>query len=300
MDLKSLKTFIVVAETLNFSAAAKRLFISQPAVTKQIDRLEDELGYQLFKRNTRAVRLTPAGKNFYLTAQEVLIKLRSGIAQAKNLEQSNQESISIGYEDNLLNRKYLPLILKQLMHSFPQISFHLKQTTARSNQEKLLNGDVDLLFLIKSPNFQSAQIEFTSLYLTHFVCVISNQSSLAKKKIITVSDLQDQLILFLNPTVAPLEMSTMQDELIKQAAFSNYMYTDSPLTSCITIAANQDVIGIIPNIIPPKIGGTTVIPLDLQQHGHFSFGIAVKQNNKRRVLIERIKAKIIEFYKTIS
>ena len=68
MDIENLKCFLLVAENLSFVRAAEALYISQPAVTKQINALENELGTSLFIRSTRHVELTPAGMSFYKDA----------------------------------------------------------------------------------------------------------------------------------------------------------------------------------------------------------------------------------------
>ena len=72
MDLKVLKSFITVCETGNITRASERLFISQPALTRQIKDLEEEVGSILFDRSTRALSLTESGHLFYAKAQEIL------------------------------------------------------------------------------------------------------------------------------------------------------------------------------------------------------------------------------------
>ena len=66
MELRQLKYFLMVAKTLSFSEAAKRLYITQGTLSQQIKQLEDELGFQLFSRTSHSVALTEAGENFFL------------------------------------------------------------------------------------------------------------------------------------------------------------------------------------------------------------------------------------------
>ena len=80
MNTSQLQNFISIAQTLNYSAVAKSAYISQPALTKQINRLENELGVTLFDRSRQGVSLTYAGEEFYKFAVDIL----DGIKQAEN------------------------------------------------------------------------------------------------------------------------------------------------------------------------------------------------------------------------
>ena len=88
MNTSQLKNFISVAQTLNYSETAKSAYISQPALTKQINKLESELGVKLFDRSKHGVSLTYAGEEFYKYAVDIL----DGIRQAEN----RMDSISAG------------------------------------------------------------------------------------------------------------------------------------------------------------------------------------------------------------
>ena len=72
MPFTDLNNFRVLAEKLNFTTAAKALYMSQPSLSKSISRLESHLGFPLFERSTREVRLTPAGQSFYKDTVELI------------------------------------------------------------------------------------------------------------------------------------------------------------------------------------------------------------------------------------
>ncbi|MBO5199434.1 MAG: LysR family transcriptional regulator [Lachnospiraceae bacterium] len=83
MNIDSLQCFILVAENLSFARAAEAMYKSQPAVTKQINSLEAELGTALFIRSTRHVELTPAGMSFYKDAKDIVLNSQMAIDRAK-------------------------------------------------------------------------------------------------------------------------------------------------------------------------------------------------------------------------
>lgn len=112
MTIDNLKCFILVAENLSFARAAETLYISQPAVTKQINSLEQELGVTLFIRSTRHVELTPAGMSFYKDAKDIVLKSQMAIDRVQRLNTSFA-SIRIGLS-NPIALFYLSPILKKL------------------------------------------------------------------------------------------------------------------------------------------------------------------------------------------
>ena len=93
MTIDNLKCFILVAENLSFARAAEALYISQPAVTKQINALEHELGVTLFIRSTRHVELTPSGISFYKDAKDIVMKSQAAISRVQR-QYANSASIT--------------------------------------------------------------------------------------------------------------------------------------------------------------------------------------------------------------
>jgi DNA-binding transcriptional LysR family regulator len=82
VDLRLVRYFLVMAEELHFTVAARRLYVSQPALSNQIRRLENQLGAQLFDRSPRGVTLTAAGEAFLPHARNAIAAIRSGVADA--------------------------------------------------------------------------------------------------------------------------------------------------------------------------------------------------------------------------
>lgn len=119
MTIDNLKCFILVAENLSFARAAEALYISQPAVTKQINSLEHELGVTLFIRSTRHVELTPAGMSFYKDAKDIVLKSQMAVNRVQR-HNTTSNSIRIGLS-NPIALFYLSPILKKLSEAYPDI-----------------------------------------------------------------------------------------------------------------------------------------------------------------------------------
>lgn len=104
MEIRQLKYFAAVADTLNFSRAAETLFISQSALSKQIADLERELGMVLLQRDKRSVRLTPAGKVFLNEAKVILMRMDTIpilLKNTKDIEKKEEHNVFIGVENRV-------------------------------------------------------------------------------------------------------------------------------------------------------------------------------------------------------
>ena len=111
MEIRQLRYFISVAEHLNFTEAAKQLFVAQPAVSQQIKSLEKEIGIKLFVRDKHSVQLTPAGKVFLNDAIEMLNRFEDVIKKARKAEIGEVGELSIGFL-NAPVKNFLPGLVK--------------------------------------------------------------------------------------------------------------------------------------------------------------------------------------------
>src|SRR5215475_13111660 len=96
LDTRLLRAFVTVAEELNFSRAAKRLFVAQQALSSQVQQLESRLGVRLFERTTRAVSLTEAGDRFLPHALAVLAALDAGVGELQAALREQRATLRVG------------------------------------------------------------------------------------------------------------------------------------------------------------------------------------------------------------
>jgi DNA-binding transcriptional LysR family regulator len=143
MDLRQIRYFIAVADACNFSRAAERLHVSQPPLSIQIKRLEDEIGVRLLNRSPRGVELTPAGALFYEDAKAALARLDGAKKRARQAELGEVGTLSIGFV-SIVDYGVLPPALKDFRTRYPRIEVELHEATTDQQVQALRNGRFDL------------------------------------------------------------------------------------------------------------------------------------------------------------
>src|SRR5437762_37615 len=124
MELRHLRYFIAVAEEENVSRAALKLHVSQPALSRQIRDLEEELGFPLLERSAKSVRLTEAGRVFLPEARAVLQRTEEGVKAARAVAMGGQGELHVGYAPSLTAR-ILPPTLRAFQAGLPGIRVRL-------------------------------------------------------------------------------------------------------------------------------------------------------------------------------
>ena len=192
IEINELQAFISVAEKLNFKAAAEDLYISQPALSRRIDKLEQTLGARLLDRTTRRVELTIIGKQFLTHAQTAVDELEdavSGISDFSNVRSGLVTIASIPSITNFL----LPKVLKIYASTYPKMRVKVIDESANDVLNSVISGGADF-----GLNFMGAQepgIEFEAIYKEEFVLATPANHPLSSKKSVTWDDIsQENLI----------------------------------------------------------------------------------------------------------
>lgn len=190
MELRYLTAFIAVAEELHFGRAAQRLQMAQPPLSQQIQRLEKELGVQLFERSTRSVRLTSAGRSFLEPARTVLADLDLAQRAARAAGRGEYGRVTVGFA-GASSHESLPLLTRALSASHPGIELVLEgQTYANVALARVAEGSLDLGFVrlpVTRPGVATRVIAEEEL-----VCALPLGHPLAESESIPVTALAGQ------------------------------------------------------------------------------------------------------------
>jgi len=160
MELRHLRYFAAVAELENVSRAALRLHVSQPALSRQIRDLEDELGFPLLHRGARSVRLTEAGRAFLGEARAVLDRADEAVAKARAVATGRRGDLSVGYAPVPAGR-LLPAALRAFQGDRPEVRVKLHDLSTEEMLAGLRKGSLQLAFLVRPtvPMLRGLQFE---------------------------------------------------------------------------------------------------------------------------------------------
>lgn len=144
MDLKQLNAFIAVAELRSFSAAATKIGLSQPSLSRLLKQLETDMGVMLVDRYHRPLHLTEAGTFFYDKISTILTEVNTVVGMTQRLS-APSSALNIGFVPSILYG-LLPEIIARLKQSNPEIEVNLKDISSYQQMEALKSGDIDIGF----------------------------------------------------------------------------------------------------------------------------------------------------------
>ncbi|MEX2213521.1 MAG: LysR family transcriptional regulator [Phycisphaeraceae bacterium] len=185
MDFDQLRYFLQVAERGNFTRAAEDLRISQPALSRSIQKLEDELGQPVFERRTRSVSLTEAGTLMQARAQQVLAILEDARAEITDDGQSGR--VRVGAIPTIAPY-FLPKILQRFSAAFPRASLLVQESTTDLLLKSCTQGEIDLA-IVALP-VPAKYLEIEPLFEEELLLVMPPNHPLADKSRIRLGDVK--------------------------------------------------------------------------------------------------------------
>lgn len=185
MEFEQLRQFLKVAERKNFTRAAEDLLISQPALSRSIARLEEELGQPLFERQTRSVELTDAGRSLLSRAERILALVDD--AKAEIADDGETGTIRVGAIPTVAPY-CLPRALQGFAAEHPRASVLVTEEVTERLLEKCRQGQVDVALLALPISTPHLQVE--RLFDEELLLVMPPGHPLAEKKRIAIEDLQ--------------------------------------------------------------------------------------------------------------
>jgi LysR family transcriptional regulator, benzoate and cis,cis-muconate-responsive activator of ben and cat genes len=150
MELRHLRYFVAIAEMENVSRAALKLHVSQPALSTQIRDLEDELGFMLFERTAKSVRLTDAGFLFLKEARAVLERTGEAVRNLRAFAQAGETQLQVGYSLALRTQIVSPA-LHAFQKAMPKVHVKLHDWTGEKIVAGLRDGRLQLAFIVRPP-----------------------------------------------------------------------------------------------------------------------------------------------------
>ena len=187
MELRQLKYFAKVAETLNFSMAAKELFITQSTLSHQILQLENELGQALLQRNSHEVSLTEAGEILLPLAQETLHSAENCLLRLEELKNLMGGDLKIGVTFSFAS--IMAETLTAFLRNYPHVKVNVSQSTMADLMDRLIRHELDFVLAFK-PTVGDSRIESHTLFHHRLAAIVNEHHALASHDAITLEELQ--------------------------------------------------------------------------------------------------------------
>jgi DNA-binding transcriptional LysR family regulator len=185
MELKQLRFFLAVAETLNFTRAAERVGIAQPPLSQRIRALERELGVELFKRTKRSVALTKAGEALLIHARRMVNASHNAAAQVRSVRDGKQGVLQVGAIFSAIYN-WMPATLRILSATAPGIEVNLREMTIPNQLRALREGEIDIGVL--RPPVSDKGIVAELLHQERFVAAVPASHAVASKSVVERDD----------------------------------------------------------------------------------------------------------------
>jgi DNA-binding transcriptional LysR family regulator len=196
MDLRHLRYFQAVAEELSFSKAARRLRIAQPALSRAVQELEQDLGTRLIDRNRRTVALTPAGTVLLGETAVVLERLDESLRRVKRTAAGEEGELRLGYIGPP-TQPFLGRLLAEYRQRFPKVSVHLEERTPERVWEMVAKGRLSVALTRPVPGQGERALSTLLLRQEPLGIVVRADHPLAEKKSIAWKDLAQEPLIVL-------------------------------------------------------------------------------------------------------
>lgn len=272
MNTQQLESFLEVAENLNFARAAENLNITQPAVSRQIHTLEEELGTKLFHRTTKNVVLTSAGTIFLEEAKNIVDRLHTVTERIHHHTDSYMQTLLIGCI-NEIDLIFISKILKRCKKEFPQLRPFLRSVPHKSILNLFFGGEIDVLFAFKD-NIPSAEgILYKELFQIPVRCAVPVEHPFAQRTAIEEEELYSQTMLVCDSYTIPSKAMTLQTSLSRHIP-PDHIYYCNTLNIVLTLLHSGYGFAILPEI---TLTDSEIRYIPFANEEYISYGLFYKE-----------------------
>jgi DNA-binding transcriptional LysR family regulator len=196
MELRHLRYFVAAAQAENVSRAALRLHVSQPALSRQIRDLESELGFPVFERSAKSVRLTAAGKVFLAEAQDILKRVDQAVKAGREVASGGGVELRLGYAPSPTAR-IIPPSLRKFQAQHPKVKVSLHDLSTEEMLSGVREGKLHLAFLVRPTKAMLRGLKFAELTRDPMCLAVPPDHVLARNRSATLAEAARQpLVVF--------------------------------------------------------------------------------------------------------
>jgi DNA-binding transcriptional LysR family regulator len=197
MELRHLRYFLAVGEALNFTRAAAQLRIAQPALSRQVQDLEDEIGVDLLRRSPRGVTLTAEGKLFLEEVRDLLKRVEESVEKVRALARGEYGELRVGYAPSP-TVEILPPGLAAFQKAVPRVKLLLHDLSSDELIKGLRDATLELAIMVQPSGEQAAGVEFELLRTYPFCVALTSAHPFARMKSIPLEKVANEPLISLS------------------------------------------------------------------------------------------------------
>jgi DNA-binding transcriptional LysR family regulator len=190
MELRHLRYFAAVGEEEHYGRAARRLRVAQPALSRQIQDLEEEIGFKLFERLPRGVKLSAAGKLFLADVRRILQDVNEAAARAGRVALGRSGTLRVGFTENASWRGVVPESFRRFRELRPDAELQLQPSGSLEQLKAIRSGRLDAGFLFNMPK-TDPELELLPVAVQHIELAALKRHPLTKLKTLRLRDLAE-------------------------------------------------------------------------------------------------------------
>src|SRR5437764_4727981 len=198
MDLRQLRYLVALSEERNFTRAAEREHIAQPALSQQIRRLEEEVGVALVERTTRRVAITDAGVQLVARARRMLAELDAARVELEEVRGLQTGHVTVGAL-HTMGPVDVSLALAIFHERHPAVELTVREQSSEELAEMLREDELDLAFLSVTERVESHGLGLHQLLSEELVVVLPHGHALAKRRKVRMAELEDEEFISYRP-----------------------------------------------------------------------------------------------------
>jgi DNA-binding transcriptional LysR family regulator len=258
MDLRVLRYFLAVADEQSFSAAAKKLHMAQPPLSQQIKHLEEELGVQLFERQNRPVRLTPAGAFLASHGRSLIDKADELVEYVKRMGNGERGVLNVGFVGSA-TFEILPKVLQEFRKRSPEVLLNLHEMSSVEQQRALNESRIDVGFM--RPLVPDDSFKLEKIYEEPLVVAVPTKSDLARLESVSLKELEKESFIWF-PRSSPFSYGGFILNLCRSVGFEPRIVQEtSEMQTALSLIAGGIGLGLVPySARNVRRGGVVFLP----------------------------------------
>jgi DNA-binding transcriptional LysR family regulator len=190
MELRHLRYFVATGEEQHYGRAARRLRVAQPALSRQIQSLEEELGFKLFERLPRGVKLSTAGRLFLEDARRILHDVSEAAVRADRVARGRSGTLRVGFTENASWHGVVPDSFRRFRELRPDAELQLQPSASWEQLEAVRSGRLDAGFVFNMPK-TDPELELLAVAVPHIELAMLKRHPLTKLKSLRLRDLTE-------------------------------------------------------------------------------------------------------------